>query len=226
MAKLIIHFIHAVADVINADPAARDWIKVIFLPDYRVSLAEILIPAADISEQISTAGWRLPDRRDEICDERCLDTWYARRCKSGNPPRGRSGQYLYVRFIAAQATQLAGDWEYHPAIFIVATLLFNALWMRSQAAGLTGMLAGFPATGFQRAGFADPYFHLADLDPYMEAHRRIAEDFVQPSSWTRKAVLNVAGWANFPAIAPSGNMRTKSGIFGPRRHKTHGPEVA
>src|SRR5438067_1286901 len=56
MAKMIIKLIHAVGEVVNADPRTRDWVRVVFLPDYRVTLAEAIMPAAELSEQISTAG--------------------------------------------------------------------------------------------------------------------------------------------------------------------------
>src|SRR5207237_7577814 len=55
-AKLIIKLIHSIGEVINADPKTRDWLRVVYLPDYRVTLAEAIMPAAELSEQISTAG--------------------------------------------------------------------------------------------------------------------------------------------------------------------------
>jgi len=59
MAKLVIRLINGIAETINADPEVSGMLRVVFIPDYRVTIASAVIPAADLSEQISTAGWRL-----------------------------------------------------------------------------------------------------------------------------------------------------------------------
>src|SRR5437879_9687212 len=56
MVKLIIKLSHSVGEVVTADPRTRDWVRVVYLPDYRVTLAEAIMPTAELSEQISTAG--------------------------------------------------------------------------------------------------------------------------------------------------------------------------
>lgn len=199
MAKLVIRFIHAIASVIDGDPSARDWIKVVFLPDYRVSLAEAVIPAADISEQISTAGWEASgtgvmkfamngavtlgshdgatiEIRDEVGEENIY--------MFGLSPEG--------------ATELFRDREYHPR---------NFYRRFPSVQRVADTIAGGRFDGETRGVFQplvssilesrDPYMHLADLDSYIAAHTAAAGDFANRSGWTRKAILNSAGMGKF-----------------------------
>lgn len=199
MAKLIIQFIHSVAEVINADVLARDWIRVVFFPDYRVSLAEMIIPAADISEQISTAGWE------------ASGTGVMKFAMNGALTIGsQDGANIEIRdevgndniymfgLSPEEAAAYTADRAYHPREF------YHRL---EPLRRVMDAVAGGRFDGENRGVFQplvtsvldarDPYFHLADLESYIDVHARAAEDFTHPEEWTSKAILNVAGMGRF-----------------------------
>ncbi|MDM7996335.1 MAG: glycogen/starch/alpha-glucan phosphorylase, partial [Acidobacteriota bacterium] len=199
MAKLIIQFIHSVAEVVNADPLANDWIKIAFLPDYRVSLAEVLIPAADLSEQISTAGWEASGTgvmKFALNGALTLGTLDGANLEI---LREVGADNIYVFGLSPeQAARMAADWDYHPRNFYRAHSSVQRV-MDAIAGGRfdTDEKGAFRPLVASVLDSRDPYFHLADLDPYIEAHRTIARDFAQSSDWIRKAIRNVAGMGNY-----------------------------
>jgi starch phosphorylase len=199
VAKQVIKLIHNVARVINNDGRANKWIKVAFIPDYRVSLAEKIIPAADLSEQISTAGKEasgtsnmkfalngaltigtLDGANIEILEEvgeenififglKVDEVQALRERRSYRPSDYYNRDPLVKRLVDAFDSNLFCPHE--PDLF--AWIYRNVLDEN------------------------DEYFHLADLSAYLAAHETIGEAFYDRSVWTRKAILNVARIGNF-----------------------------
>ena len=199
MAKLIIKLINNVAQVINRDPRVQGWLKVVFLPDYRVSLAEKIFPAADLSEQISTAGKEasgtgnmkfamngaltigtLDGANIEIREEVGEENIYIFGLKAGD-----------VAMLRAAGTYNPWDYfQHNPHIARVMQSIGSDYFCRHEP-GLFGPI--FDAV--MRHG--DVYFHLADLESYIQAQERVAQDFKRPEVWARKAILNVARIGKF-----------------------------
>jgi starch phosphorylase len=189
----VIKLIHSVANVINNDKRARDLVKVAFLPDYRVSLAERVIPAADLSEQISTAGME------------ASGTGNMKFAMNGALTMGTlDGANIEIRdqvgedniFIfglrVEQAAALAGNGydpndicAKDPAVArVVASVGSNLFCAREP--GLFDSIRGMLLDP------RDEYVHLADLASYIAAQEAASALYREPREWTRKAVLNVA----------------------------------
>jgi starch phosphorylase len=198
-AKQIIKLIHNVGRVVNNDPRAHEWIKVAFIPDYRVSLAESIIPAADLSEQISTAGME------------ASGTSNMKFALNGAVTLGtQDGANIEIR-------EEVGDEN----IFIFGLDAAEAQAMRAQRSyrprdhyqrdpRLRRLLDTFRSDLFcpgERDLFAwvhdmvldegDGYLHLVDLPAYLEAQQRAGTTFTDCAKWTRMAILNVARSGKF-----------------------------
>jgi len=198
-AKQIIKLIHNVGRVINNDARAREWIKIAFIPDYRVSLAEKIIPAADLSEQISTAGTE------------ASGTGNMKLALNGAVTMGTlDGANIEIReeigednmFIfglnAAEVQTMREEksyrpWDYYardPRVKRVADTFSSNLFCPNEPDLFTWIFANILDAN-------DEHLHLADFTSYSEAHQRAGDAYCDRGRWTRMAILNVARSGKF-----------------------------
>jgi starch phosphorylase len=197
MAKLIIKLINNIGATINGDPKAEGLMKVVFMHDYKVSLAEQIIPGADLSEQISTAGTEASgtgNMKFAMNGALTIGTLDGANVEILEEV-GAENIYIFglnVEQVEAQKNSY-NPWDFYRSSEI-ARQVMDALRddrFCPEAPGLFRPI--FDA--ILRDG--DRYFHLADLDLYIEAQERVAIDFLRPADWNRKAILNVARSGKF-----------------------------
>jgi len=199
MAKLIIRFINAVGDEVRACPAAAQWLQVAFLPDYRVSLAERIIPAADLSEQISTAGTEASgtgNMKLALNGALTIGTLDGANIEI-RTHAGPENVYIFglttPEVQAIQASQSYSPWAYEQSSEAARRVL-QALRERPIGGCSTEtfrpILEALMSPG-------DPYLHLADLDSYLDARTQALTDYTNPDDRAARAIHNVAGMAFF-----------------------------
>ena len=199
LAKQVIKLIHNVARVVNSDPRARDWIRVAFIPDYRVSLAEKIIPAADLSEQISTAGMEASgtgNMKFALNGALTIGTLDGANVEILEEV-GSENIFIFglnaeqVRHLREQRTYRPKDYyDRDPRVRRVVDALSSDRFCRSESE----VLAWVRPTLLDQN---DDYFHLADLGPYLNTQDQAAEVYKAPAAWTRRAILNVARSGKF-----------------------------
>ncbi len=193
-AKQLIRLVHAVADIVNRDRKASEFLRVVFIPDYRVSLAEIIIPAADLSEQISTAGTEASGTSNmklSLNGALTMGTLDGATIEIADEV-GRENLYLFglnvdeIRELAAAGTYRPRQlYEQHPDIARV----LDALKGPQLSPDEPGCFAHF----FEAlVPHGDHYFHLADFLPYCDATNLALQDYKDCALWARKAILTVA----------------------------------
>ena len=197
LAKLIIKLINNLAGTIDGDPALRDRLKVVFLPEYCVSLAERLIPASDVSNQISTAGYEASGTsnmkfmmngaltigtRDgatiEMAEEAGEENFFLFGLNADEVASGRSWYNPYWHY------------ENEPETRHVLDLISSDHFSRNEPGVFAPICDLLLAHG-------DYYRHLADLTSYLEADQRLCELYADPDGWAHKAILNVASSGKF-----------------------------
>ncbi len=197
LAKLIIKFISNLARTIDGDPTVRGRLKVLFLPDYNVSLAERLIPASDVSEQISTAGYEASgtsNMKFMMNGALTIGTWDGATIEMAEAA-GEENFFLFG-LKANQVVESRGwynpYWHYEnePETRAALDLIFSDHFSRYEPGVFTPLHDMLLTKG-------DYYMHLADLRSYLGADWRMTELYAHPDGWTRKAILNVAASGRF-----------------------------
>ena len=197
LAKLIVKFLNNLAETIDADPVARGRLKVVFLPEYNVSLAERLIPATDVSNQISTAGYEASGTSNMKFMMNGALTIGTRDGATIEMAQEAGEENFFLFGLTAE--QVAGSrgwynphWHYdnQPEVRAALDLVFSDHLSRNQP----GMFAPLRDTLLTRG---DYYMHLADLESYLEADGKLCALYADQDGWARKAILNVASSGKF-----------------------------
>ncbi|MFC1749211.1 glycogen/starch/alpha-glucan phosphorylase [Pseudomonadota bacterium] len=198
LAKLIIRLINDVADIVNNDPKIGDKLKVAFLPNYNVSLAEQVIPACDISEQISTAGTEasgtgnmkfalngaltigtLDGANIEILEEVGEENIFIFGLTADDAERIRQDNY--------------NPWDYYhnnTELKHVIDMIGSGYFSATEANRYKGITENLLDHG-------DHYLVMADYASYIACQDQVAELYLDQESWTRKAILNTANMGKF-----------------------------
>jgi starch phosphorylase len=198
VAKRIIKLIHSISDIINNDPDVGDKLKVVFLKNYSVTLAELIIPASDLSEQISTAGYEASgtgNMKFQLNGALTIGTLDGANIEMMEE-MGRENMYIFG--LSSEEVVNLHNNNYNPshyyesshelknALDLIKSNYFNVL-----EPGIFDELLNMLMYG------GDKYCLLADFESYQNAHKFAAEEFLNKNLWTKKAILNVARVGKF-----------------------------
>jgi starch phosphorylase len=197
LAKIIIKFLNNLAGTIDGDPVVRGRLKVVFLPEYCVSLAERLIPATDVSNQISTAGYEASGTSNMKFMMNGALTIGTRDGATIEMAEAAGEENFFMFGLTAEQVDGSRSWyspQWHydnePETRAALDLIFSDHFSRYEP-GVFEPLRQTLLTG------GDHYMHLADLTAYLDADRQLLELYADPDGWTRKVILNVASSGKF-----------------------------
>ena len=196
-AKLVIKFINNLASTIDGDPALRGRLQVVFLPEYNVSLAERLIPASEVSNQISTAGFEASGTSNMKFMMNGALTIGTRDGATIEMAVEAGEENFFLFGLTAEQVASSHSWynphwhyEHEPETCAALDLIFGDHFSRNEPGVFAPLRDALLTNG-------DHYMHLADLKSYLEADQRLVELYAEPDAWARKAILNVAGSGKF-----------------------------
>lgn len=196
LAKRIIKFINNLAGTIDGDPAVRGRLKVVFLPDYCATVAERLIPASDVSNQISTAGYEASGTSNMKFMMNGALTIGTRDGATIEMAEEAGAENFFLFGLTAEEVASSRGWynpRWHydndPETRAALDLIFSDYFSRNEPGVFTPLrdtLLG-----------ADYYMHLADLKSYLQADEALLKLYADPEGWAEKVILNIAGSGKF-----------------------------
>jgi starch phosphorylase len=197
LAKLMIKFINNLAGTLDGDPAVRGRLKVVFLSEYCVSLAERLIPASDASNQISTAGYEASGTSNMKFMMNGALTVGTRDGATIEMAEEAGEENLFLFGLTAEQVVDGRSWynpqwhyETEPETRAALDLIFSDHFSHNEP-GIFAPLRDMLLTN------GDFYRHLADLTSYVQAHERLGALYADRNAWAHKAILNVASSGKF-----------------------------
>jgi starch phosphorylase len=199
MAKVIIQLTHDVAHIVNSDPRVGNRLKLVFLPNYSVSLAEIIIPAADLSEQISTAGTEASgtgNMKFALNGALTIGTWDGANIEMA---QAMGVENMFVFGLRTEQLRHISALGYEPRLHVDENHQLKRV--------IDALLAGGFSNGDSHRYRAlvdsllgrDTYFLMADFADYLQAQSNVDSLFKSPQQWAERAIRNVAGMGTFSA---------------------------
>ncbi|MGA0612392.1 glycogen/starch/alpha-glucan phosphorylase [Caldimonas sp. KR1-144] len=196
-AKDIIRLIHDVARVVNSDPRVGDRLKLVFLPNYGVSLAETIMPAADLSEQISTAGTEASgtgNMKFALNGALTIGTWDGANIEMAQAV-GR--EHFFIFGLSAEQVAQVRALGYDPRLHYEENArlkrVIDAIARGDFSPGEPERYRALVESLLKR----DSYLLLADFHGYVEAQAAVDRAFIDTAAWDAKAILNIAGMGSF-----------------------------
>jgi starch phosphorylase len=193
-AKQIIKLIHNVATTVNNDPRVKGMLRVAFLPDYRVSLAEAIIPAADLSQQISTAGLEASGTGNMklMMNGAVTVATYDGANIEIIEQVGEENVYIFG-LRAEEIEKMRSEGSYNPRAIYEGNpkikRVFDSFLNDRFSPQEPGLFRWIYDELINRG---DRFFHLADLASYVEVNREIEQDFLDTPTWRKMSILNTA----------------------------------
>jgi glycogen phosphorylase len=198
-AKQIIQLIHDVARVVNSDARVGDKLKLVFLPNYSVSLAELILPAADLSEQISTAGTEASgtgNMKFALNGALTIGTWDGANIEMA---QSMGVENMFVFGLRTEAVTQMKSLGYDPRLYVEENRALSHVLEAISSGYFSREEAGRYRNLMQSLIQHDPYMLMADFADYLSTQQQVDALYNDQPAWAERALHNIAGMGPFSA---------------------------